>query len=354
MQQPTTTPTPVAPKASKPSPFARAVKTQARARIAIAGGAGHGKTYSALRIATGLAGEGGTIALIDTEAGSASKYADEFAFDTLSLDSFHPQRYIDAIKAAETAGYTVIVIDSLSHAWKGKDGVMDQVDRAKQGGNEFAAWMEPSKLHQRLVDTIVQSKAHIIATMRSRMEYVMEAQERGGRTVQVPRQVGLAPIQRDEMPYEFDLYGSMDAGHSYNVTKSRIKDLQDAHIEWPDETLGERLRAWLGQGAPVQEPTTLTDAHLRAYAEASRKVPQERRDLFYSRWLPSYGITGSREEKWGQFRAIGRHIADAGLEWLRGESEAYGPNDPAPLAASEEPATAPDGTGDSSSPEVSL
>lgn len=338
------------PTPSRPNPFQRAVKTQSRARVAIAGPSGCGKTYSALRIAVGLAGPDGTIALLDSEAGSASKYADLFTFDAMSLASAHPQRYIDAIKAAEEAGYSVLVIDSLSHAWKGTEGILQQVDAAKSRGNEFSAWNEPSKLHQRLVDAIVQSRLHIIATMRSHMEYVLvTTTNSSGREVQAPKPLGMAPIQRDEMPYEFDVFGMMDLGHNLTVTKSRVHvagqpSLQDQVIPFPDETLGETLRTWLSEGAPIVEPTNLTDDHLRAYAEASQKVPKERRDEFYAKWLPSHGITGDRAAQWKAFVATGRAIADAGLTWLRGESDALGPKvaQEAP-AARQEPAVAPEG-----------
>src|SRR5215468_11042232 len=107
--------------------FRRATKYDAKLRFAVCGPAGCGKTYTALQLATHL---GGPIAVIDTERGSASKYADLFPFDVRELDSFHPQRYIDAIREAEEGGYSVLIIDSLSHAWAGKDGALDLVDKA--------------------------------------------------------------------------------------------------------------------------------------------------------------------------------------------------------------------------------
>src|SRR5262245_23418069 len=106
------------------NPFVKATKTQAKLRMALYGPAGSGKTWTALALAIGLA-KGGKIALLDTEHTSAVKYADKFDFDTLALESFHPQKYMDAIQAAEQAGYAVLVIDSLSHAWSGKDGALE-------------------------------------------------------------------------------------------------------------------------------------------------------------------------------------------------------------------------------------
>ena len=109
--------------------FKRAVKSQAKARIGLIGPSGSGKTYTALLLAQTM---GQRIAVIDTEHGSASKYADEFQFDTLELANFHPQNYIDGIKAAGQAGYDVIIIDSLSHAWAGSGGALELADKCAQ------------------------------------------------------------------------------------------------------------------------------------------------------------------------------------------------------------------------------
>ena len=105
--------------------FQRATKRQAKARIGIAGPAGSGKTYTALLLATSMCNR---VAVIDTEHGSASKYADEFEFDVLELDDFHPQNYVKAIEAAEAAGYDGLVIDSISHEWNGKNGCLELVE----------------------------------------------------------------------------------------------------------------------------------------------------------------------------------------------------------------------------------
>src|SRR5690242_478558 len=104
-------------------PFQKAVKYQAKGRVALAGPAGAGKTMTALKLATALA-DGGEIAVIDTERGSASKYADLFSFDVLELDNYHPDKFVQGIHEAEHAGYAVLVIDSLSHAWNGPGGLL--------------------------------------------------------------------------------------------------------------------------------------------------------------------------------------------------------------------------------------
>lgn len=232
--------------------FKKASKAQARLRMAICGPAGAGKTYTALAIATNM---GQNVALIDTERGSASKYSDKFDFSTLSLETFHPQLFIDAIKSAEENGFDVIVIDSMSHAWAGKGGVLDVADKiAKQNksANSFTAWKEATPLQQALMDSILQCKCHIIVTMRSKMEYVLEAVERGGRTVQQPKRVGMAPVQRDDVQYEFDVVGEMDDQNNMVIVKTRCSALAGEVIRKPGEVLAKTLIGWLTDGKKAE------------------------------------------------------------------------------------------------------
>ena len=231
--------------------FRPAVKTESKLRMAIAGPSGSGKTYTSLLIAKRLA-NGGPVAVIDTERGSASKYSDIVEFDVLELESFAPQRYVEAIQAAESAGYTALVIDSLSHAWTGKDGALEMVDRAaarSQSSNSFAAWREVTPHHNALVDAMLGSNLHLIATMRSKQEYVQEKDEKTGKTI--IRKIGLAPIQRDGMEYEFDVFAEMDHANRFIVSKSRCPALHEAVIAKPDAKVAETLLGWLA-GAPVE------------------------------------------------------------------------------------------------------
>lgn len=232
--------------------FEKATKRQSRLRLALIGTSGSGKTYSALNIAQHL----GKVAVIDTERGSASKYADLFPFDVLELDTFSPLTYAEAIQSAEAAGYTVIVIDSLSHAWMGKEGALEQVDKSakrSQSGNSFAAWRDVTPMHNALVDAMLQSKCHIIATMRAKSEYVLEANEKGKMT---PRKIGLAPIQRDGLEYEFDVVADMDMDNNMIVSKTRCPNIAGAVIHKPGKDVAEILTAWLSDGtAPLDFAT---------------------------------------------------------------------------------------------------
>ncbi len=233
--------------------FQKATKKRAKLRLAIDGPSGAGKTYTALVAAKAL---GGKIAVIDTERGSASLYSDKFDFDVAELNKFSPQAYIDLIEGAEQAGYDVIVIDSLSHAWEGEGGALDMADAAKtRNQNSFTAWKDVTPLHRKLVDAMLQSKCHIIATMRSKTEYILEAVERNGRTTQVPRKVGMAPVQRQGMEYEFTVVCDMDTDHNISISKSRCSALSDAVANRPGEKFFKVLVDWLNDGgAPAPEP----------------------------------------------------------------------------------------------------
>jgi hypothetical protein len=234
------------------SGFKRATKAAAKLRLGLIGPAGSGKTMTALRIAAGL---GGRVAVIDTERGSASLYAGErgLDFDVIELDTYGVERFIDAIKAAADGGYATLVIDSLSHAWSGKGGILEFVDNAgkrNQGGGNFGAWRDATPRHNSLVDAILGAPLHVICTLRSKVEYVVE--NVGGRN-QV-RKVGLQPVQRDGLEYEFTVVGDVTQDHDLVVTKTRAAFLKDAVIREAGEDLGKQLAAWLSDGTTPERP----------------------------------------------------------------------------------------------------
>ena len=241
------------------SGFKKATKAAAKLRLGLIGPAGSGKTMTALRIASGL---GGPVAVIDTERGSASLYAGErgLDFDVIELDTYGVERFIDAIKAAADGGYATLVIDSLSHAWAGKGGILEYVDNAgkrNQGGGNFGAWRDATPRHNSLVDAILGSPLHVICTLRSKVEYVVE--NVGGRN-QV-RKVGLQPVQRDGLEYEFTVVGDVTQDHDLVVTKTRAAFLKDAVIREAGEDLGRQLAAWLADGTtPVRPPVEVRAA----------------------------------------------------------------------------------------------
>ena len=227
--------------------FQKATKKSARLRMALIGVAGAGKTYTALSIAQHL---GNRVAFVDTERGSASKYSDQFEFDVMEIESYGPKTYVDAIQAAEEAGYDVLIIDSLSHAWAGKDGALEMVDRAakrSQAGNTFGAWRDVSPLHNQMVDAIVSSKIHVIATMRAKTEYVQEKDPKTGRTT--VRKIGLAPVQRDGLEYEFDVVATLDSDNNLIVGKTRCPAIAGAVVNKAGKEIARSLKNWLTDGA---------------------------------------------------------------------------------------------------------
>jgi hypothetical protein len=226
--------------------FTRATKKQARLRAALYGPPGAGKTFSALSIATGL---GERIAVIDTERCSASKYAGTFAFDVCDLDDRSIDAYIRAINAAAQAKYDVLIIDSLSHAWQELLVEVERLAAAKFRGNTWSAWSEGTPKQRRLVDAILSYPGHVIATMRSKIEYVVG--EHNGKTA--PRRVGLAPEQGKGIEYEFDLLVELSQEHIAHVVKDRSGLAQDRLIEKPGPEFGRELAAWLSDGQPVQQ-----------------------------------------------------------------------------------------------------
>ena len=247
----------------------RATKCRAKLRLGMSGPAGSGKTYSALLLAHGLGGQPGSIGLIDTEHGSGDLYADLLpeGYDVLPLTPpFTPARYIEAIHALEDAGVQTIIVDSLSHAWTGEGGSLDRHGKiADRSGNSWQAWRQVTPEHNALVEAMLQSPCHMIATMRAKTEYVQEKDERTGR--QVVRKIGLAPVMRDGIEYEFTIFMELDSQHLAHVGKDRTR-LFDGMILRPDEQMGRELLAWLDSGA--QEPVRigLHDAQRQALLDA--------------------------------------------------------------------------------------
>ena len=245
--------------------FKKAVKHERKLRLAFIGPAGSGKTLTALKVASGL---GGKIGFIDTEQGSAAIYADQFDFDQLVLDTFAPSTYVDAIRAAADA-FDVLIIDSLSHAWTGKNGALEEVDRAKSHGGGFGAWRNVTPQHNAMVEAILTAPSHVITTIRSKIEYVQEKDQRGKTQI---RKVGMQPVQRDGLEYEFDIVGDIDQTHTLTISKTRYSGIADRVIAMPGEPLGVEIQEWLqGVEAPAPEEDEEPSA---AVPEPSKAVQQ--------------------------------------------------------------------------------
>ncbi len=242
--------------------FKKATKSQIKIRFALAGASGTGKTFSALKIATYL---GNSIALIDTEKGSSNRYADKFNFDVCELENHHPSRYIEAIQAAEQAGYEVIVIDSLSHAW------FAELDIAAQNFNN---WAKVRPIERKLIEAMTGAKCHIIATMRSKTEWVLEETvNKQGKNTTSPRKVGMAPIQTSGIEYEFDIAGELNHDHILTISKTRCSELVDRTFLNPGKELADILKAWTTSGSADVAPAPQAQPKF-ASPQATQSAPQ--------------------------------------------------------------------------------
>lgn len=241
----------------------RASRKKVRARIGLSGAAGGGKTMSALLIGYGLVHDWDKIGLIDTEAGSGELYVNhrvpgttftigEFWYARIE-PPFTVLKYMEAQKALEDAGCEVIILDSISHAWTGQGGLLDQVGHitaASNSGNSYTAWRDVTPQHNRFIDGMLQSPAHIIATMRAKTDYVLETNKKGK---QEPRKVGMAPVQREGMDYEFSVVFDLDSSHTAHASKDRTS-LFDGEYFIPSAETGKKLLEWLNTGEDPPQP----------------------------------------------------------------------------------------------------
>ncbi|MRR55663.1 MAG: hypothetical protein EG822_14355 [Deltaproteobacteria bacterium] len=233
--------------------FVRAERKRAKARIGLVGPAGSGKTMSALKLAFGIVGPEGRIAVIDTEHGSASLYAHLCEYDVLEISApFTAKKYLAAIKEAEEKKYDILLIDSLSHAWAGPGGILEFVDNLTEVKNKFTAWREASPQHNSLVEAMLQSPIHIIGTMRAKTEYVLSEDDKGKK---VPKKVGLAPVQRESMDYEFTLVFDIDRDKHIATSSKDRTSLFDGFYEKLEIHHGELIRNWLETGVEAPAMT---------------------------------------------------------------------------------------------------
>lgn len=238
--------------------FQEVVRAKSKLRMALTGVSGAGKTLGALYIAYGLTGDWSRIAVIDTEHERARMYANRTDLGTgkfLYCPLYPPytaERYTSLVKeAASLVGPDgAVIVDSFSHAWNNEGGVLDVKDRiaAQAGKNSYTAWNEAGKVQNSLVNTILAVGCHTIVTMRSKMDYVMQENERGKTQ---PVKVGLAPVQRDDTEYEFDIV--LDIARSHIATASKDVTFLDKYGEIITPELGRQLKAWLDDGVdPAQ------------------------------------------------------------------------------------------------------
>ena len=222
--------------------FQKAQKHGTHIKLAITGPSGAGKTFSALRLAKGLTNNG-KIALIDTENESASLYAGEFDFDVTNVEApYNVDKLVQATKSALQHNYDALIIDSASHFW---DGVLEYKNSLdKRGGNSFVNWNTANEHYKLMLRAILFSKIHVIVCMRSKMEYILQANDKGK---QVPKKVGMSPIMRDGVEYEFTTVFDLDIAHQAQASKDRTQLFSDNIFQITEQT-GEKIMEWLHSG----------------------------------------------------------------------------------------------------------
>jgi hypothetical protein len=233
--------------------------------MGIEGISGSGKSVSAVAIMRGVIGPEGKMAAIDSERESLMEYAGLFpgtdqpvGFDHKALVDCSVEAYIEAIDNSVEHGYDGIIIDSASHEWAGKGGILESVDRdaGEDGFFSKKGWRKATPKHNLFIEKVTGSPIHVIVTLRVKSEFAIEKNAEGKNE---PRKIGMQTIQREGFDYEFSILGRMNEFHDLHITKSRMLDrspegiltnpLEHAVINRPGILFGETLRAWLN--APV-------------------------------------------------------------------------------------------------------
>lgn len=241
--------------------FETVTRKKAKLRLALTGVSGAGKTLSALLIAYGMTGDWNKIALIDTEHERARFYASrsdlgtgEFLYAPFD-PPYSPDRYREFVEeGAKAVGSDgVVIIDSFTHAWNNEGGILDIKEQIakRQGKTSYTAWFEAGKEQNNLVNTILAVDCHTIVTMRSKMDYAMQENEKGK---MAPVKIGLAPVQREDTEYEFDIVLDIARNHIATVSKDTTFLDKFSGIITPE--LGKQLKEWLDNGVEPERCET--------------------------------------------------------------------------------------------------
>lgn len=242
----------------------KAVKSQVKLKLGIQGPSGSGKTEGALALAINLLRlikPDGRILGIDTENESMSLYADRYEFDTIVLRSpYTPARYIQAMKVG--LGYDMVIVDSITHEWSGEGGIMSQKDALDaKGGNGFTNWATLTPQHEEFVEFIKQFPVDTIVTMRTKQSYVLEANNKGK---QVPKKLGMAPIQREGMEYEYTMVFDVTMEHAAKLSKDRTGLFAGVSVDLMNPATAQSIHDWRQNGAAYVE---------RPYVEPKKPAP---------------------------------------------------------------------------------
>ena len=229
----------------------QASRKKAKIRLGLSSVSGGGKTFSALLIAKGLSNDFSKVAIIDTENCSADLYAHLGNYNVVPLHPpYTPERYIEAITACENAGMEVIIIDSISHEWEGKGGILELSDSL--GGQYQSAWKILTPRHEAFKTSIIQSSCHIITTVRRKQDYVLqEKTNKNGKTVQAPVKAGFKEVTREGWEYELTVNLELEVNHYATASKDRTNLFMNEPSFIPSTDTGKMILDWCNEGVNI-------------------------------------------------------------------------------------------------------
>ena len=246
--------------------FVKATKNAIFLKLAVTGPSGAGKTTAALRLARGLVGSKGKIAVIDTENSSSLLYADKFDFDVCVIEPpFSEDKFSEGIEHAIKQKYDCVIIDSFSHLWQAILDYKSKLDA--RGGNSYLNWANAGSRFESVLQAILHGKIHVVCCMRSKMDYIMEVNDKGK---QAPKKVGLAPVMRDGIEFEFSVVLDLDMNHRAMASKDRTRLFDGKIIEITEDT-GVALNDWMnGKSTTSKESSALQTSVPEKHSEAPK------------------------------------------------------------------------------------
>lgn len=276
----------------------KASRKKVKLRLGLSGASGFGKTYSALLLAFGMTNDWSKIAVIDTENGSAELYSDLGEYNVITLTApFSPERYIEAIQTCERAEMEVIIIDSITHEWEGKGGcleIADQVTQASTSKNSYAAWAKVTPRHQRFIDSILQSRCHVITTVRRKQDYDMV--KNGNKTEIV--KVGMKEVTREGFEYELTVNFELTTDNHY-VKAS--KDRTGMFMNQPEfvitEETGHKIFEWCERGEVDQDKAKSIELQDRIDNIRLQLETAETVESVKTIWDDNFDLQGNRDFK---------------------------------------------------------
>lgn len=294
----------------------KATRKKVKMRIGLSGVSGSGKTYSALLIAHGITDDWGKIAVIDSENGSASLYSNIGEFNTVQIYApYTPEKYIQAIKVCEDAGMELIIIDSITHEWDGAGGCLDIVEELTKKDikhNSYAQWRFVTPRHQAFIDAILQSKCHVITTVRRKQDYEMSKNSDGKIYV---TKAGLKEITRDGFEYELTVNLELDQLHNATSSKDRTGLFSDKPSFIITEQTGKLIKDWCECGIDeineyihklencitVEELKmfkSILPVHVLRNEEFKKAAIERYNQIDEKSWLNEYDKKGNTTKEW--------------------------------------------------------